>query len=261
VPFSLCLARKGGNTYEVDYSSFNSVNDFLTNWQKGYEHFLSGRKRKKGMKMRRLISSTLAFSVLLAGCAAAPKSNVLFQHTPLLPKGTVDVVVGIEQLEDKRPEKEKKLMKSISELSQQVTWVLFRDFRDAELFESISLVYDPQKVDVVVKGEIQSFFWKSDYSATTFVPIINVVHLVGVPCGESKGRVEIYLEFVNPKNGEVFASYTAASDSSKAYSLYESSSYHLSGGQETGDAFRVVAEQLRDRILADKDKILSYKNR
>jgi hypothetical protein len=198
------------------------------------------------------------FSIaFLSGCAALPKSSVLFQHTPLLPKGTVEVKVGMDYLDDKRPDKEKKKMSHISDLSEQVTSVVCRDFRDAELFKSIKLGYNPDEVDIIIRGELRSFFWESGYSPTTFMPYLQFIHIFGVPAGTNKGRVEIYLQLVNAKTGEIISSYDEATDSKKSFSIYQSQSYRTSGGEETSDAFRIIVDQLRNDILLDREKILS----
>ena len=69
----------------------------------------------------------LVLSILLVtGCAALPKGSVLFQHTPLLHRGTVEVKAGMDYLDDKRSEKEKKMMKNLSNLNEQITAVVFK---------------------------------------------------------------------------------------------------------------------------------------
>lgn len=214
-------------------------------------------KRKK-MKNSGVTVMAIVLIFLLLGCAAMPKSTSLFHHVPLLPRGTVDVKAGFDAFDDKRPQKEKKMMKNIPDLAEQVSSVVCRDFRDAELFDSIQMGYTKDEVDIIVRGEIRSFFWKSGYSATTFIPYVNLIHLIGIPCGSNKGGVELYVELVNAKTGERIAAYNESSNSKKAYSVYQSMSHRVSGGEETGGAFRIVVDLLRKDILVDKEKIENH---
>lgn len=214
------------------------------------------RKVLNGTVVKHIII-LIFIGVIITGCAALPKSSVLFQHTPILPQGTVQVKAGMEKFVDKRSEKEKKCLKNITDIADQITSVFCRDFRDAELFESVKLGYDPEAVDVIIKGEIKSFFWKSGHSATAYIPYINLIHLLGVPSGENKGRVEIVLELVNANTGEIISKYSEATDSKKFFTIYQYTSHRGSGGEETSDAFRMIVDLLVKDIVADRKKIES----
>ena len=212
--------------------------------------------RRLSSKSNLMIMILVGFlSLLLASCAALPKGSILFQHTPLIPKGKIAANVGMEPLQDKLPESDRNSLKTIENVSEQVSYLVCKDFQDAGLFKSIKLDYNPNEVDIVLKGELRSFYWRSGVTPTLFLPLIQIIHLLGVPAGKNTGKAEIYLELVNAKTGQTISSYDESSESRKSFTIYQWTSARTSGGEETSYALREVIDRLRDDILRDKGKI------
>jgi len=207
------------------------------------------------LRMAWFRASVVVTACLLAGCAALPKSTVMFQHTPLLSKGTIPLKAGIMTLTDDRPKDEQKALRNVSAVSDQVTAVLLKDFKDANLFQQLQLVSDSKDVDVLLRGSVRSFYWRSSWNFILFVPYVSLVTLFGVPVGKNVGRVAVALDVVDPKTNQVIATYVKASGDERDYSIYQAQEYRAAGGEETGNAFRTVADQLQAAILADRDRI------
>lgn len=202
------------------------------------------------------LAGTVALAFAVAGCAALPKSGVLFQHTVLLPKGTIPLRAGLTILIDGRPEKERKSLRNISGVTDQVTAVLLKDFHDAEVFNSIEMTDNPSRVDVILKGEIRSFTWRSSWNIIIFLPYVSLVSLFGVPVGKNTGNVGIVLDVVDAKSGRIISSYAKASGDERHYSIYQAADYRVGGGEETSNSFRNVVGELQVAILQDRDRIL-----
>jgi len=177
---------------------------------------------------------TILFSFFITGCAAGrPQVVMLFTHPPIYPKGYIPIKVGVQKFKDLRPDKEKKLTQTITDLPEELTALVTRDLREAELFESIRINYNPQNVDLLLTAEINSFYWKSSISPTTRLPYIKYIHDIGLATGEGKGEVSITFILIDPETQKEIVSYT-----------------------ETAEALRKVLEQFIDAILKDKEKIL-----
>jgi hypothetical protein len=200
--------------------------------------------------MKKLLTLLL---VLTLGCATKPQVIMLFEHPPIYPKGTIEINAGIDLFKDLRPEKEKKLTKGITDLAEEVTSMVCRDFREAELFDSIRISYNPKKVDLIIKGQINSFYWKAYVSPTTKLPYIKYIHELGITSGKGEGEVILTLTLINAKTGKEIARYKEKSEKIRKFTIYQK----RSTGGETGEALRQVTEKLITDIIKDKEKILS----
>lgn len=191
--------------------------------------------------------------IFLTGCAATrPQVVMLFAHPPIYPKGYIPIKIGVQKFKDMRPEKERKLTPGIKNLEEELTALITRDLREAELFENIRINYNPQDIDLILTGEINSFYWKSFISPTTKLPYVKYIHDIGLTAGEGEGEVTITFILINPETMEEIAYYKESAKMKRSYKKNETKS---SGG-ETAEALRKVIEQFMTDILKDKQKIL-----
>ena len=193
--------------------------------------------------------------LLVSGCAALPKGSVMFTHTPLLPVGTIDVKAGLQILQDERPQKEKRALKTISSIDEQATSLLLQDFQQAKLFESLELTSDSEQVDILLRGEIRSLTWRSRWYPVTFIPYVNLVTFLGFPAGINEGGARIYLEVVNARTGAVIERYERSSGSSRTYSIFQATDHRTSGGEETREALRTISDELKRALWNDRAKL------
>jgi len=195
----------------------------------------------------------ILLSILITGCAAGrPQVVMLLTHPPIYPRGYIPIKVGVQKFKDLRLQKEKKATEDITDFTQELTALVTRDLREAELFESIRINYNPQNVHLLLTAEVNSFYWKSHISPTTKLPYIKYIHDIGLAAGEGEGEVSITFILIDPETQKEIVSYTETAKMKRSYKKNEA----RSGGNETAEALRKVIEQFIDDILKDKDKIL-----
>ena len=108
--------------------------------------------------------------ISLFGCASKPQIVTMYTHHPIFPKGRISLDAGIDLFQDLRTQEEKANTENLSNLDKELTVLITRDLRDAELFDSIRITYQPENVDIIIKGEIDSFYWKSSVAPTAKLP-------------------------------------------------------------------------------------------
>lgn len=202
------------------------------------------------------VIGVVILAVSAAGCAALPKGTVLFQHAPLLPKGSIPVKAELTTFKDSRPTGEREALRNVSGVADQITAVALRDFKEARVFESIELTGELRDVDVLLRGEVRSFSWDSSYNGLQFIPYVNLLAVFGVPTGKTTWKVALYLEVVDAKTQQVIASYTKSSEDERSFTLYNATDHRASGGEEASNAFRVVMNDLQSAILQDRQRII-----
>src|SRR3989338_9542795 len=100
--------------------------------------------------MLRIVTLLLALAV--AGCAPLIQNSQLFEHTALLPEGTIPLTAQLVPLEDQRPEKEQKSLAHVQDLAGKVNAVLLRDFQRAKLFTQLSIKGESSQTDLLLRG-------------------------------------------------------------------------------------------------------------
>ena len=184
------------------------------------------------------------------GCAPLMQSSALFQHTPLLPEGTIPLTVQLRPLVDQRPAKERAALKTIPDLADHVTSVLLHDFQNAQLFTTLTMGETNEPADLVLRGTIRSFTVRIQDYYYEYTPLIFLVFF-GVPEGRSWGQVSLTLEAIHPRTGTVLATYTADQQHPQVVTVYNEQAWRLHYGDIPGEAFRAALEQLKRAMLAD----------
>lgn len=208
----------------------------------------------KSLGYMKVLAVFLTCTVMMSGCIRL-KGNTVFEYVPNLPKGQVPVKVTVEEFEDLRAEADKKRTRDIEPVARKVSRKIYEDFKDSELFEKI-FSGENEAADIIVKGRISNFYWKNSYKWYAFVPYLNLILLFGVPAGQFKGEVKLTVDLVTHKSGVLIASYEEYSMKEDTYSGYRSF-WGLTAGAETSEAFRLTVENIKTRILNDKEKILA----
>ncbi len=190
------------------------------------------------------------------GCASKPQIVTMYTHHPIFPKGRISLDAGIDLFQDLRPKEEKERTEGLSNLNKELTVLITRDLRDAELFDSLKITYQPENVDIIIKGEINSFYWKSSVAPTAKLPYVKYIHDVGIKSGAGKGEVAITFTVLNGRNNTEICRYKESAKMERKYSSHEAQS----SGNETAEALREVVESFIEDILSDKELILSNLN-
>jgi len=183
------------------------------------------------------------------------KGNTVYEYVPSLPKSTVPVTVTVEQFEDLRTDWERKQTKDVEPVATKVTRKIYDDFKESSLFEEVFAGQDKPS-DILVKGRIYQFYWKNRFKWYVYVPYLNLIVLFGVPAGQFKGEVKLTVDLISKKDGSLISSYEEYSLKEDTYSGYRSF-WGMEAGTETSEAFRVTVENIKQRIIEDKEKIIA----
>ncbi len=194
---------------------------------------------------------------LILGCASKPQIVTMYTHHPIYPKGIIKANTGVELFKDIRPDEEKKSTAGITNLPEELTVLITKDLRDAELFNGIKINYSPEEIDLVLTAEITSFYWKSSLSPTARLPYVQYIHDIGVTSGAGKGGVAITFIIRDAKTNTELARYSEEAAIQRKYSTQEAQS----SGTETAQALREVVEKFILDILNDKERILQSLNK
>ncbi|HOX54228.1 MAG: hypothetical protein PHI86_00550 [Candidatus Omnitrophica bacterium] len=185
--------------------------------------------------------------LVVSGCASL-NANVPFEYQPSLVANarTIDKVVGLNMLLDKRPESDIAYTKSIKDVSEKITSKLLEDFDKSKIFKEIH--YPAQsKDDITINGTVDRFMWKLYSTPISYIPLLNLVIYFGVPCYESYGVADITLEIKDNRTGAIIVTLKESSKIETSYTLYDFKAGEA--GAELSDAFRDVAKKLKEDIL------------
>ncbi len=195
----------------------------------------------------RYIVFLIAF--LLQGCYTL-NGTVPFKYVPSLSSGdSIEMRAGMERLADKRPSNDKSSTENIDDVSDKVTAKLLEDFRASQLFTGLDLPPQKGKNDLILRGDIKRFYWKATPSPIAFIPIVNLAAYFGAPVTFIEAVVAIQLEVVSTKSGQVVATYERTATREDSYTIYRRTAGEA--GAELAEAFRDVAKQLKESIVAD----------
>lgn len=187
--------------------------------------------------------------ILLQGCATL-NGSVPFKYVPSLATGEPsNLRVGMEKFVDKRPDDDRSATESINDVDEKVTAKLLEDFRSSQIFTAIDLPVQRENDDLIMQGEIKRFYWKLKPSPIVFIPFISIAVYFGAPTYYVDGIAKLDVRFVNPKTGEVVASYDKSSTKAETYSIYSFKAGEA--GAELAESFRDVSKQIKEAIFSD----------
>ena len=159
------------------------------------------------------------------------------------------VVAGINLLEDKRPEVDVSYMASVRE---NVTNKLLETIKSIDVFSGVN--YPPKDEDVIIiSGEIRKFRWQSFDTMISYIPVMNVFNLFGLPSTRTHSEVEIYLEVRDADTKKVLFDINEKSVKDKKYNIYNFKD--SKANEELSLCFIEVLEKIRYRFL-DKENLI-----
>jgi hypothetical protein len=200
-------------------------------------------------KRWKLITIFCFAAVLIQGCATL-NGTVPFKYVPSLATGEPsNLRLGMEKLDDKRPDDDRLATKTIDDVDEKVTAKLLEDFRSSQMFSVIDFPIQKDKDDLIMKGEIRRFYWELHPIPIVFIPFINILLAFDIPTYYADGTTELNVKLVSSNTGKVLAEYDKTSTKTETYSLYNFKDGEE--GAELAEAFREVSKQLKEAILSD----------
>lgn len=136
------------------------------------------------------------------------------------------------------------------DLGTEVTNAVIADFLANGVFaEAGKSIKNP---DAVMTGEITRFYGRAGLNSAGWLTLpIYPIWLLGVPMQSSEGEVDLAVSIRRP-NGTVLGMYSGRSQFSDWYTMYNQPIYGV--GTALNKAFNQAIQQIRDRIIADKDR-------
>ena len=194
---------------------------------------------------------TLAFCwlFLVSGCSTL-NGSVPFRYVPSL--STIqqnNAVLGMEKFVDSRPAEDKEITKGIPDIDEKVTAKVLEDFRSTGMFAGVDFPARRDKDDLIVKGEIKRFYWKTKHNPIKFIPIINLLLLLGITSYNIQAVVELKVQILDARTGAVLSEYDRTSTKTDSATLYDIKSGE--SGSELAEAFREVVKQIKDGMAGD----------
>lgn len=106
--------------------------------------------------------------------------------------------------------------------------------------------------DAVMTGEIKHFYGRAGLNTAGWITlIIYPTWLLGVPMQSSEGEVDLEVS-IRWLDGTVLGTYSGRSEFSDWYTMYNQSIHGV--GTALNKAFNQAMQQIRERIIADKNK-------
>ncbi len=136
------------------------------------------------------------------------------------------------------------------DLGTEVTNAVIADFLANGVFtEAGKRIEHP---DAVMIGQIKRFYGRAGLNGVGWITLpINPIWFLGVPMQSSEGEVDLEVSIRRP-DGTLLGTYSGRSQFSDWYTIYNQSIHGV--GTALNKAFTQAMQQIRDRMIADKDR-------
>jgi hypothetical protein len=158
-------------------------------------------------------------------------------------------ILGMDKFVDSRPMDDKEVTKGIPDIDDKVTAKVLEDFRSSRMFAGVDFPARRDKDDLILKGEIKRFYWKTKHNPIKFIPIVNLLLLLGITSYNIEAVVELKVQILDAKTGAVLSEYDMTSIRTDTATLYDNKSGE--SGAELAEAFREVVKLIKDGIARD----------
>jgi len=198
--------------------------------------------------MKRVILA-LCWLLLVSGCSTL-NGSVPFRYVPSLSTMQQnDAVLGVDKFVDSRPVDDQEVTKAIPDVDEKVTSKVLEDFRSSGMFARVDFPSRGDKDDLILRGEIKRFYWKTKHNPIKFIPVVNLLLLLGITSYNIEAVVELKVQILDAKTGAVLSEYDKTSTKTDSATLYDNKSGE--SGAELAEAFRDVVKQIKDGIAGD----------
>lgn len=209
--------------------------------------------------MMRPFSLVLALTIALALSACTSIS-----YKPALSLGPspvkIPAKIRVETFVDRSPAEDKTKRAGGSsatepdsmagDLGTEVTNAVIADFLANGVFAEVGR--HVERPDAVMTGEIKRFYGRAGLNAAGWITLpISPIWLLGIPMQSSEGEVDLFVT-IRRLDGTPLGTYSGRSQFSDWYTMYNQSVWGV--GTALNKAFTEAMQQIRNRILADKDR-------
>jgi hypothetical protein len=198
--------------------------------------------------MKRIILAVCCL-LLMSGCSTL-NGSVPFRYVPSLSTMQQnDAAIGMDKFVDSRPADDREVTKAIPDIDEKVTSKVLEDFRSSGMFARVDFPARGDKDAFIVKGEIKRFYWKTKHNPVKFIPVVNLLLLLGITSYNIEAVADLKVQVLDAKTGAVLSEYDKTSTKTESATLYDNKSGE--SGAELAEAFRDVVKQIKDGITRD----------
>lgn len=185
----------------------------------------------------------------MSGCSTL-NGSVPFRYVPSLSTMQQnDAAIGMDKFVDSRPADDREVTKAIPDIDEKVTSKVLEDFRSSGMFARVDFPARGDKDAFIVKGEIKRFYWKTKHNPVKFIPVVNLLLLLGITSYNIEAVADLKVQVLDAKTGAVLSEYDKTSTKTESATLYDNKSGE--SGAELAEAFRDVVKQIKDGITRD----------
>jgi hypothetical protein len=108
--------------------------------------------------------------MLISGCSTL-NGSVPFRYVSSL--NTIprtDAVLGMEKFVDRRPDGDREVTDGIPDIDEKITQKVLDDLHSSRIFADIEIPIRKEADDLILKGEIKRFYWKTTYILSSTFP-------------------------------------------------------------------------------------------
>jgi hypothetical protein len=161
-------------------------------------------------------------------------------------------MLGMEKFVDSRPPDDRETTKSIPDIDEKITIKVLEDLQTSRIFADIEIPARREADDLILKGEIRRFYWKTTHNPLKYVPLLQIVMLLGIPSEHVEAVVDLKITLLDAKTNTVLAEYDKTSTRTETATMFNTKSGE--SGAELAESFRDVMKQVKDNIADDVRK-------
>jgi len=155
----------------------------------------------------------------------------------------------MEKFVDRRPAGDQEVTDCIPDIDEKITLKVLDDLHSSRIFADIAIPARKEANDLILKGEIKRFYWKTTHNPIKYLPMIQIILLFGIPSQYVEAVTELEIAFVDSKTNTVLVKYDKTSTRTEYATIYKTKSGE--SGAELADTFRDVMKQIKDSFADD----------
>ena len=191
----------------------------------------------------------LLILIPLSGCSML-NGSVPFRYVPSL--NTVPrtgAVLGMEKFVDSRPAGDREATDYIPDIDEKITAKVLDDLQSSRIFADIEIPARREADDLILKGEIKRFYWKTTHNPVKFIPFVNMLMLLGIPSEHVEAVTELKITLTDAKTNAVVGKYDKIATRTDRATMY--TTRFGESGAELAETFREVMKQIKGDFAAD----------
>lgn len=155
----------------------------------------------------------------------------------------------MEKFVDSRPAGDLEVTACIPDVDEKITAKVIEDLQSSKIFADIEIPPYSESNDVILKGEIKRFYWKTTHNPIKYIPMVQMLLLLGITSEHVEAVTNLRVTVVDAKTNTVLAEYDKIATKTDSGTLYKTKAGE--SGAELAEAFREVMKQIKESLASD----------